>query len=271
MMRIAAALLACACAGAAFIGSLGAANADVRTAGTGAADPNPGDDRIRPSELRKYLAKFIDPAVAESHGYKPTDVCSEYPYRGADGMVIGGMGYHYANPELIADPQIDPFRPEVLVYTPTPDGGRVLGAVEYIKIDDDQRIATPQDRPSLFGWEFQGPKEPTESGIPIHYQMHIWLFKHNPRGLFEPWNPRVTCPANSERTASSVGRISFPAAQSGQAGQDQQAAAEQVTAEQDVTEQDAAEQTTTEQAVAEQDTAEQAIAEQDITEQVTAE
>src|SRR5690606_34700724 len=167
MMRIAAALLACACAGAAFIGSLGAANADIRTAG--AADPKPGDNQIRPSDLRKYLAQFMDPAVAERHGYKPTDVCSDCPYRGATGMVIGGMGYHYANSDLIADPQIDPFRPEVLVYTPTPDGGRVLGAVEYIKIDDDQLIATPQYRPSLFGWVFQGPTEPTESGSTIHY------------------------------------------------------------------------------------------------------
>jgi hypothetical protein len=29
--------------------------------------------------------------------------------------------------------------------------------------------------------------------LPAFYELHVWLFKHNPRGLFDDWNPRVTC------------------------------------------------------------------------------
>jgi hypothetical protein len=30
-------------------------------------------------------------------------------------------------------------------------------------------------------------------GIPAFYELHAWLWKLNPRGLFDDWNPRVTC------------------------------------------------------------------------------
>jgi hypothetical protein len=151
-------------------------------------------------DLRAEMAKFRNPAVAEKHGYTATDECMEYPFTGADGKPIGGMGYHYANKELLADPRLRPNEPEVLVYVPTEDGGRELGAIEWLKDDDDQRMATADDRPRLFGREFQGPMEPHSNGRTIHYDMHLWLFKHNPKGLFEPWNPRVKCPARSEHT-----------------------------------------------------------------------
>jgi hypothetical protein len=30
--------------------------------------------------------------------------------------------------------------------------------------------------------------------MPIHYDLHVWLFKPNPAGVFASWNPRVHCP-----------------------------------------------------------------------------
>jgi hypothetical protein len=30
-------------------------------------------------------------------------------------------------------------------------------------------------------------------GMPIHYDLHVWLWKHNPSGLYAPWNPDATC------------------------------------------------------------------------------
>jgi hypothetical protein len=30
--------------------------------------------------------------------------------------------------------------------------------------------------------------------MPIHYDLHVWLYKHNPAGMFAAWNPRVSCP-----------------------------------------------------------------------------
>ena len=31
-------------------------------------------------------------------------------------------------------------------------------------------------------------------GQETHYDLHVWLWKHNPSGLFAEWNPSVTCP-----------------------------------------------------------------------------
>jgi hypothetical protein len=186
-------LLAATCVGPAFFVSQPAATA---TAGK-AAGYHHHQAPVDPGwlhRLRREMSKFKDPRVAERYGYRRTNNCSQFPYNGVDGKPLGGMGYHYFNARLVADPAIDLFRPEVMVYVPDGRGGRTLGAVEYFRPDRDQRMATPDDRPTLLGRQFQGPMEPHEEGMAIHYDMHIWLFKHNPKGLFEPWNPRVTCP-----------------------------------------------------------------------------
>ena len=80
---------------------------------------------------------------------------------------------------------------------PDEKGRRVLGAVEYLRYDADGRLSTTRDRPRMFGQDFDGPFPPLENGMPAHYSMHVWLFKHNPNGFFEPWNPTVRCPVNS--------------------------------------------------------------------------
>ncbi|MFG1944967.1 hypothetical protein [Nonomuraea sp. NPDC048826] len=167
---------------------------------TAAVEAGRGDlTTISPSSwlkrLRKETAKFRDPRVAERYGYERTDSCWEFPYKLPGGEPLGGMGYHYANERLIQDPKIDLMRPEILVYVPDGRGGRKLGAVEYFKRDRDQRIATADDRPTLLGQEFQGPMGPHEDGMPIHYDLHLWIWKDNPKGLFEQWNPRVKCPS----------------------------------------------------------------------------
>lgn len=33
------------------------------------------------------------------------------------------------------------------------------------------------------------------AGMPWHYDLHVWLWRDNPNGLFVNWNPNVTCPA----------------------------------------------------------------------------
>jgi hypothetical protein len=132
-------------------------------------------------------AKYHNIANAIRDGYVPTNTCAELPG-------TGGMGYHYANPRLSSDNRLDPLHPEVLVYAPRPHGSRQLAALEYFKADDDQKLSTDKDRPSLFGVKFDGPMLGHEAGMPIHYDLHLWLWKHNPSGLFAMWNPRVHCP-----------------------------------------------------------------------------
>jgi hypothetical protein len=29
--------------------------------------------------------------------------------------------------------------------------------------------------------------------MPEHYDLHVWLWKHNPEGMFAQFNPRVSC------------------------------------------------------------------------------
>ncbi len=137
-------------------------------------------------DLRDAMRQYRDPAVAVAAGWVPTDACVELP----DGS--GGMGYHYMNPGLLnAAPDLQ--HPAILVYVPTRNGGRTLGAVEWFAPDADQDVATDSDRPHFGPIAFNGPMPGHEPGMPVHYDLHAWLFKHNPDGLFAAFNPRVHC------------------------------------------------------------------------------
>jgi hypothetical protein len=103
------------------------------------------------------------------------------------------MGVHYANARLMRDPRILPRRPEILVYEPRGDR-RKLVAVEYYRADADGRLDTDDDRPRLFGRGFDGPMEGHAPGMPVHYDLHAWVWKRNPAGTFAQFNPRVHCP-----------------------------------------------------------------------------
>jgi hypothetical protein len=138
-------------------------------------------------QVRKATRAFRDVNVAKTAGYQAAPDCAADPK-------YGGMGIHYANPKLVADGVLDPLHPEVLVYQPGPNGKLSLGAVEYFKPDADQDLDTNNDRPSLFGMPFDGPMLGHEPGMPKHYDLHVWLYKRNPAGLFAAYNPLVRCP-----------------------------------------------------------------------------
>jgi hypothetical protein len=138
------------------------------------------------AQVRQATAKYHDESTAIADGYLPTDHCIAVPG-------VGGMGYHYVNPALIGDPSVDPLKPEVLLYAPKKDGERELVGVEYLVFDADQDLATAGDRPNLFGEPFNGPMLGHEPGMPIHYDLHAWIFEGNPAGVFADFNPRVHC------------------------------------------------------------------------------
>jgi hypothetical protein len=146
---------------------------------------------ITPKQLQTiHLATkaLRTPEAALAAGYLPSDTCVEEPELG------GGMGYHYVNLDNFMDGVNDPTKPDMLVYVPTTSGGLTLGAAEWGAIDGDQDLSTDDDRPSLFGSiPFNGPMPGHEEGQPIHYDLHVWLYKHNPDGMLTPWNPAVTC------------------------------------------------------------------------------
>ena len=156
------------------------------------SSPHPGPNATHGTkhDLQRARAanrRFGDVRVATAAGYAATGECAQDPK-------YGGMGIHYANPELVADGRLDVTKPEILVYQPMPSGKLRLGAVEYFQLDADQDLATDPDRPYLFGMPFDGPMLGHEPEMPIHYDLHVWLYRPNPAGRFAMWNPRVHCP-----------------------------------------------------------------------------
>lgn len=127
--------------------------------------------------LKRATARFhdIDAAAAAGWGARITE-CMELPGAGA-------MGYHFANDTLI-DGLPQQFAPELLVYEPTKNGGLRLVAVEYIVPYAAWEGATP---PSLHGIDFHRNHA---FGL---WVLHAWVWKHNPEGMFEDWNPRASC------------------------------------------------------------------------------
>jgi hypothetical protein len=127
--------------------------------------------------VRTATARFNSTTQAIRAGYVPDDHCVAVPG-------LGGMGYHWANFDLV-DPVFDPLQPEVMLYETGPGGNLRLIAVEYIVIDVGQPHPHFGDHPFDVG------------GTPVpepHYSLHVWLHKDNPAGLFTPFNPNVTCP-----------------------------------------------------------------------------
>jgi hypothetical protein len=35
-------------------------------------------------------------------------------------------------------------------------------------------------------------------GLPDFYELHAWIWKGNPRGVFDDWNPTVSCRGNGD-------------------------------------------------------------------------
>jgi len=134
------------------------------------------------AKIRRATAQFHRPEAARAAGYDLVpglDNCFDNPG-------VGGMGYHYIDTAAL-DTTVDLTHPEAMVYIPSPDGLQ-LGAVEYI---------VPQDK-----WDGAGNTQPPMlMGMHLHlnttlhvYVLHAWVWKTNPRGILEDWNPTVSCP-----------------------------------------------------------------------------
>jgi hypothetical protein len=136
-----------------------------------------GDQKRQVAQLRAVTAKFHDIAAADAAGWNTriTDCFSD--------PTLGGMGFHYGNPALIDD-KVDVLQPELLLYEPQKNGTLKFVAVEYIVPFTAWTQAEP---PSLYGLSFHRNEA---FGLWI---LHVWHFQENPRGLFEDWNPTVSC------------------------------------------------------------------------------
>ena len=170
------------------VASLKAQNAQLKDRYT------PGGIGRQLAKTKAALAKYQSVDRAKADGYAMASPCEFFP--GGAGNASsdeGGMGIHFVNNAILQTGKNDPTKPPILVYAPTAGGGLQLVAVEYFKADADQNTKTDPDRPSLFGRAFDGPMLGHAPGMPIHYDLHVWLWKYNPSGVFAPWNPDVSC------------------------------------------------------------------------------
>lgn len=144
--------------------------------------------------VRQVLDKYKDPVVAVHDGYWSTLGCVTYPKAGGPGEVpyqAGGMGVHFVNFALIGQP-LDPMKPQILVYQPVKGKLQLVAAEWLVPLSPD--VKGP---PALFGRKFDGPMEGHEPLMPKqlqHYDLHVWLWKDNPSGVFAPTNPKLSCP-----------------------------------------------------------------------------
>jgi hypothetical protein len=158
--------------------------ASIAYAATGVTDPAVLRDLAR---LRQATAKYHDVDAALADGFVPTPNCVASP--------DGGMGIHYVNPPRLMDTELNILEPEILLYVESGNGLKLVGVEYWFSIGaPDTPIPNPAPpAPILFGRSFDGPMEQHEPGQPPHYDLHAWIWKANPSGIFAPFNPNVSC------------------------------------------------------------------------------
>jgi hypothetical protein len=140
------------------------------------------------NDIREATARFQNIDVALASGYVDDGLgCIDALSFGLDASA-GGMGFHLINWDLHDDPETDPNKPDLLVYQQASGNGKPkLVALEY-----------ENDRPAWFAAGHTGP--PTLFGHPFEsidfeglelFGLHLWLWRDNPAGMFEDFNPNV--------------------------------------------------------------------------------
>jgi hypothetical protein len=152
------------------------------------------------ASVKAALAKYADVTVALKDGYLSTVGCIDYPKGAQDGTVNfppGAMGVHFLNMANIG-PKLDPMKPQVLIYEPV-NGKLKLAAAEWFM---PVQVAGGK-APVIFGQTLAGPMSGHEPVMPAslrHYDLHVWLWKPNPRGVFAETNVALKCPAGDPYT-----------------------------------------------------------------------
>ena len=135
--------------------------------------------------VREATERFKDVAVADAAGYKLQFGCVS----GADS---GAMGLHYVNGPLVMDGELDPTRPEIVIYEPGPNGTLRLVGADFLVLADawNAKHSAP---PEMGGQLFHLFEAPNRFGLPNFYTLHVWAWKPNPTGMFVNWHARVSC------------------------------------------------------------------------------
>jgi len=176
-------------------------------------------------QLREATGKYHNVQKALQDGYvaptrkdNPSSLNCVY-----NQTLKAGMGYHFVHRQDILEGSPfevgvggDPLKPEAMLYETKKDGELSLVAVEWIVRDRDQIITPGEPGPQLLlgnihepfhtpngpmwgheywkGSPYHGELAGQDEWQPIHFDLHAWIWKDNSRGVFDDWNPDVSCP-----------------------------------------------------------------------------
>jgi hypothetical protein len=157
----------------------------------------PDDCQEQLTAARAATAQYHNESKALADGFFSTFECVAAPG-------LGAMGVHYINPARMMNTSVDASEPETLLYIRQNDGTMRLVGLEYFAPVLSNGIpwfggpnspppVVDNPAPVLFGQTFDGPMPGHGPGQPWHYDLHVWAWRDNPRGLFFPFNPKLSC------------------------------------------------------------------------------
>jgi len=135
--------------------------------------------------VRASLAALSTPESAIAAGWVPATGCVSGPQAGA-------MGVHYINGALVPDGDLDPGRPEALIFE-TQGGRTALVGAEFLVLADQWHARHGAQPPILQGQHFHLVSGANRYGLPPFYELHVWAWKPNPNGTFADWHAHVSC------------------------------------------------------------------------------
>jgi hypothetical protein len=134
------------------------------------------EEAVAIATLRRATARYHNVDTAIEEGFILVHPCEERPGEGPVGLL-------YANLDRVADGIIDPRLPEGLIYEPTANGRLRLVGVE---------LAVPYANPIQAPPQFLGVTFQPEDEFQV-FGLHVWVWRHNPEGMFASSNPNVSC------------------------------------------------------------------------------
>jgi hypothetical protein len=139
--------------------------------------------------VREATERFQDVEAAKAEGYVLQFGC-------VSGSDAGAMGMHFVNGPLVGDGELDPTRPEIVIYEPLPNGKLKLIGADFLVLADawNAKHAGP---PQMMGQLFHLFEAPNRFGLPAFYTLHVWAWKDSPTGAFVNWHQNVSCNAFS--------------------------------------------------------------------------
>ena len=163
-------------------------------------------------EVRTLTERYRDVSVALAEGYvrDPGNVCETADMMGLPAET-GTMGIHFFRPDLLGitgppNPRVDgngthtDFRkPAILIYEPQADSSLALVAVENLVFIRAWEAAGHTAPPSFLGNPYNrmvdDPATETDEAhhFEPHYDLHVWLYRENPAGMFAQFNPAGSC------------------------------------------------------------------------------